>query len=222
MLRKIIPILLLLAVSTAQAQVNQIQVTWNLVLSATSYTVGFSTVSRTTPGAPAYTLIPAGLLTTLLVDLPTEGVPYFLASRASNAAGDSEWSREASAFPRPEIVTVASACAPKTGGGVSCTAQIAGFNFGPDASASITYPGVTVISSTRLDSRSMTLAFDIEQTALGGAADLVISQGWAVTPGTELPGDTGPTSGLILDQTSGELAITPVILPSGPGNTRLS
>ena len=72
----------------------------------------------------------------------------------------------------------------------------------------------------RLDSRSMTLDYEIASDATGGSADIEVRNPWSVTAGTELPTDTYPTTGTAGRSFPDQISITPVVLPSSPSNTR--
>ena len=95
---------------------------------------------------------------------------------------------------------------------MSCDLAVAGFNYAPDVSASIVYPGVTVISTARVDARSISMTIEIASTAAGGEADLVISQSFKLD---------GVIVGSVDRTFPAAIVITPVILPPPPTNVQV-
>jgi hypothetical protein len=218
-------ILLLLALAVpAFAQENRMRLAWDRVLGAEGYDVYFGVQTRIY-GTPVEVLEtncgsdPA--ICEIDFAVGQGDINIYCAVKAKNTMGSSvDYSREVVSFPAPEVTAVPTTCNPVAGGGVTCQAAIAGFNFAPGATANITYPGVTVTGFQRLDARSMTIDFDISSDAMGGSAELVVRNPWNVTAGTERPGDTYPTSGTAGRTFPDSITVTPVVLPASPTNTR--
>lgn len=216
MARTLCVILTLLCTSLAHAQVNEVRLKWDAVPGVTGYKVYYGTSTR-----DYNTIIDTGILTQTVLNMPTENTRWYIALKSVNIVGESvNFSREVQALARAEIVNVPSSCVAITGA-MRCTASIAGFNFDTAAVASITYPGVTVVSSTWLDSRSIELVFDIALDSQGGQADLVVSQPWTVTAGTAIPGDDNSTGGDVITVEADVITITPVVLPNAVGNVEM-
>ncbi|HEX7027180.1 MAG TPA: hypothetical protein VF268_08050 [Gammaproteobacteria bacterium] len=76
---------------------GQINVTWAGVLGATSYDILYNTTDSTTAGLPQ-TIDDVTATNTTITGL-TNGTPYYVFIRASNSAGDSNYSSSASATP---------------------------------------------------------------------------------------------------------------------------
>ena len=207
-MKKLLLLALLLTATVASAQTNRIIVGWDAVPGVDGYRIFFGTATATYAGN-----IDAGNVTTWTLALPVEG-PQFLAVKSYNAAGESiDYSVEIETWPAPEVVNVVADCTTLPAGGVSCDLAIAGFNYAPDVTAAMTYPGVTVISTARIDARSLSMTIEIASDATGGTADLVLSQAWTRSDGG---------GGFVVRTTPAASVVTPVILPSPPGNVGVS
>jgi hypothetical protein len=228
--RYALPFGVLLAVSPALAQTNEIRLAWDQSTGANGYRVKWGTATRTYTGDldvgnpcafdAAYNAV---VCRHTLTGLPV-AANSFVAITAYNAAGESGFSREIQGWPRPEITTSSSNCAPGDPDGATCVMSVTGFNFHPSMTVAIPYTGVTMTGHTVSDAQSMTVNFDIAGDAQGGTADLVLASPWQVTSGTENPNDTAPLSGVATvtwgEDEGGGIVITPVVLPSSPLNLR--
>jgi len=201
---------------------NTCTIGFDPVAGATGYRLFYGAQSREAQGWVAYDgQVDAGATTAATLVLPAEG-EYFISARSYSAAGDSiGYGRELRAWPDPQVVNVIANCSPIVGGGVDCNLAVAGFNFSPTIVASINYPGVTVTSFSRLDSRSIAMEIVIEPNAAGGSADIVLEQPWFVVDGTQLPGDDASLGGTVQRSAAAAVVVTPVILPEAPGNLRI-
>lgn len=205
-MKKLLALAVLILAPIVSAQNNTISLSWDASSAATGYRVSYGTASGT------YTVeTDVGSSTSTILTLPTEATNYFAAVVAYNSAGASGFSQEMSGWPAPETVTVIANCSPIPAG-VSCDLAVAGFNYDPLVTASIDYPGLTVISTARLDARSISMVVEIASTATGGDADLVISQPWKLD---------GVVAGQVVRTSVAAIVVTPVILPAAPGNLRV-
>lgn len=193
-------LVLILFVGVASAQVNEVGISWAASAGATGYKLYCGTQTGVY-NAPGYPLDVGNVTAVDPISFQAEGIPFFCVVTAYNAAGESGYSNEVTSFPRPEGVSFQPNCVPNPtpGSGVHCEGILAGFNFAPDLSVSISSPSVLNVSTARTSSRAATVAFDIAADAVGGAVDVVMAQG-VLNPIT-LPGF---------------LTITPVILPAPP------
>ncbi len=193
-------LLFILAASAAQAQVGSATLSWDPVAGALGYRVVYGL-----DAANLDQVAEAGSATNTEIVGLTEAIHHF-AARSFNVAGESSNSAVVSTWPAPEVVNIVANCT-TIPAGVSCDLAVAGFNYDPAVSVSMTYPGVTVISSARLDSRSIAMTIEIASTATGGTADLVISQPWTRSDGG---------GGQVVRTFAAAVTVTPVILPSPP------
>lgn len=206
--------LLLVTVAFAQTTPHKMSFLWNPVIGATGYKAHWGTAaSRTYSGH-----VDLGNVTTgEVLNLP-EGTQIYIALTSYNSAGESSYSREVVGWPKPIVSSIPTNCTPIAAGGVTCQSFIAGYNFSPGITAEIPYTGVAITGTTRVDSHSLQVNFTIDAAAQGGSANLILRNPWTVTAGTELPGETAPTSGLAGVTFPGAVTVTPVVLPAAPSN----
>jgi hypothetical protein len=124
--RYALPFGVLLAVSPALAQTNEIRLAWDQSTGANGYRVKWGTATRTYTGDldvgnpcafdAAYNAV---VCRHTLTGLPV-AANSFVAITAYNAAGESGFSREIQGWPRPEITTSSSNCAPGDPDGATC------------------------------------------------------------------------------------------------------
>jgi hypothetical protein len=152
-MKKLLVLLALLLPSLVFAQ-NEIDLTWDAVVGADGYKIFCGTSSRN------YTMTPIDVLGAVEYTVPNlvANTEYFCAVKAYNSAGDSiNYSREVVSWPEPAVTALPTDCTPIAGGGSDCTIQIAGANFNVGITATIPYPGVTVVGYSRLQQHDFEL-----------------------------------------------------------------
>ncbi len=202
MKRLLLPALLLLALP---AVADDVSLTWNPSVGATSYNVYIGT----TPGVYTITLSTAG--TSLSASGLAPQTTHYICVTAVNAAGESACTAEVTGWPRPQILTV----------GVSglgpFTATITGDNFANGTfdvdNVAATYPGLTVTAANRSGPTQIEIDYTLDVTAVSGTVSLAILNEWVVP---DAPGGFSDVAGV--DNT---LWVIVVDIPIPPANLQV-
>jgi len=150
------------------AQAGDVSVSWDASNGATSYTIYYGTSPGNYSGSD-----PAGTSTTANVAGLAECTVWYFAATASNVAGESGYSNEASAMPRPIVNSAGPSSAQQ---GQQLDVSLSGFNYQPGTSVQFSNPGVTVNSVTVSSCTEIVLNVTISGSAATGATDVEVTR----------------------------------------------
>jgi hypothetical protein len=148
------------------ALAGDVSVSWDASDGATSYTIYYGTSPGDYSGSD-----PAGTSTTANVAGLAECTVWYFAATASNVAGESGYSNEVSAMPRP----IVNGAGPSSGQqGEQLNVTLSGFNYQPGASVQFSNPGVTVNSVNVSSCTEIVVNVTISGSAPTGATDVEV------------------------------------------------